>query len=235
MPCNTHSTHDPRWQANTGIDHQGRNQTNGRGRLVVNAGARVRPNIPIIDLQGEPGRDIRTGLAINRSVVDRVFENGAILGENLARISKAIIIGESIPAGTTTAMAFLVAMGYDAWNRMSSASPINPRDLKITVVREALKNAGINRPLEDPLEAVSRIGDPVILAIGAITIGATKQGAKVLLAGGTQMAAVLAFIKHMYKDVLSNVAIGTTKWLVNDRTADLIGLVREIAHVPWPP
>ncbi len=205
----------------------------GAGVLVVNAGARVRPNIPIIDLQGEPGRDIRTGLAINRSVVDRVFENGTILGENLARISKAIVIGESIPAGgTTTAMAFLVAMGYDAWNRMSSASPINPRDLKITVVREALKNAGINRPLEDPLEAVSRIGDPVILAIGAITIGATKQGAKVLLAGGTQMAAVLAFIKHMYKDVLSNVAIGTTKWLVNDRTADLIGLVREIAHVP---
>ncbi len=59
----------------------------GVGVLVVNAGARVRPNIPIIDLQGEPGRDIRTGLAIDRSVVDKVFNNGVILGENLARVS----------------------------------------------------------------------------------------------------------------------------------------------------
>ncbi len=47
------------------------------------------------------------------------------------------------------------------------------------------------------------------------------------------MAAVLAFIKHVDRGgVLNNVAIGTTKWLINDRTADLIGLVREIAHVP---
>lgn len=129
-------------------------------------------------------------------------------------------------------MAFLVAMGYDAWDKMSSASPVNPRELKIAVVREALRNAGINKPLEDPLEAVSRVGDPVIVAMASITIGAAKQGAKVLLAGGTQMAAVLAFIKHADKNALSNVAIGTTRWLVNDRTADLIGLVREIAHVP---
>ncbi|BDR93240.1 nicotinate mononucleotide-dependent phosphoribosyltransferase CobT [Vulcanisaeta souniana] len=204
----------------------------GSGVLVVNAGTRVRPNIPIIDLQGEPGRDIKTGLAINRNVVNRAFDNGVILGENLARVSGAIVIGESIPAGTTTAMAFLVAMGYDAWNKMSSASPVNPRDLKITVAREALKNAGIDKPLEDPLEAVSRVGDPVILAIGAIAIGAARQGAKVLLAGGTQMAAVLAFIKHLDKGTLSNVAIGTTEWLIGDRTADLVGLIREIAEVP---
>ncbi|WP_243679277.1 TIGR00303 family protein [Vulcanisaeta distributa] len=235
MPCNTHSTHDPPdGKPTPALITRAAIKLTGAGVLVVNAGgARVRPNIPIIDLQGEPGRDIRTGLAINHEVVDRVFENGVILGgENLARISEAIVIGESIPAGTTTAMAFLVAMGYDAWDKMSSASPVNPRELKIAVVREALRNAGINKPLEDPLEAVSRVGDPVIVAMASITIGAAKQGAKVLLAGGTQMAAVLAFIKHADKNALSNVAIGTTRWLVNDRTADLIGLVREIAHVP---
>ncbi len=84
-------------------------------------------------------------------------------------------------------MAFLVAMGYDAWNKMSSASPpVNPRDLKIAVVKEALRNAGIDKPLEDPLEAVSRVGDPVIPAMASIAIGAARQGAKVLLAGGTR-------------------------------------------------
>ncbi|MGC8544014.1 MAG: nicotinate mononucleotide-dependent phosphoribosyltransferase CobT [Vulcanisaeta sp.] len=204
----------------------------GAGVLIVNAGVRVRPNIPIVDLQGEPGRDIRTGLAINRGVVDRVFENGIVLGENLARVSKAIVIGESIPAGTTTAMAFLVSMGYNAWSKMSSASPINPRELKIAVVKEALRNAGVDKPLEDPLEAVSRVGDPVVLAMASIAIGAARQGSKVLLAGGTQMAAVLAFIKHVNRSALSNVAIGTTRWLINDKTADLIGLVKEVAEVP---
>ncbi len=84
-------------------------------------------------------------------------------------------------------MAFLVAMGYDAWNKMSSASPVNPRDLKVAVVRDALRNAGIDKPLEDPLETVSRVGDPVILAMASIAIGAARRGgAKVLLAGGTR-------------------------------------------------
>ncbi len=204
----------------------------GAGALVVNAGVRVRPQIPVIDLQGEAGRDIRTGSAISRDVADRVLENGVVLGENLASMGRALVIGESIPAGTTTAMAFLIAMGYDAWYRMSSASPINPRELKLAVVREALRNAGINEPLDDPLEAVSRVGDPVILAMGAIAIGAARRGVRVLLAGGTQMAAVLAFIKHVDRGVLGNVAIGTTRWLMRDKTADLVGLVREIAEVP---
>ncbi|WP_460172680.1 nicotinate mononucleotide-dependent phosphoribosyltransferase CobT [Vulcanisaeta sp. JCM 14467] len=204
----------------------------GAGVLVVNAGVRVRPSIPVVDLQGEAGRDIRTGRAISRDVVDRVFENGLVLGENLGRVGRALVIGESIPAGTTTAMAFLVAMGYDAWNRMSSSSPSNPRDLKVAVVREALRSAGISGSLDDPLETISRVGDPVVLAVGAIAIGAARQGVRVLLAGGTQMAAVLAFIKHVDRGVLGNVAIGTTRWLVGDRSADLVGLVREIAEVP---
>ena len=204
----------------------------GVGVMVANAGVRVRPNIPYIDLQGEPGGDIRRGAALSRGSVERIVENGLVLGHNLGRALDLLMLGESIPAGTTTAMAFLVAMGYDAWNKMSSASPVNPRELKVRVVSEALRNAGISSPLTDPIEAVSRVGDPVIPAMASIAVGASRSGARVILAGGTQMAAVLAFIKAYDKGALGNVAVATTRWIIGDKTADLPGLVNEIAGVP---
>ncbi|WP_238375149.1 nicotinate mononucleotide-dependent phosphoribosyltransferase CobT [Vulcanisaeta thermophila] len=204
----------------------------GAGSIVVNAGAKVKPSIPYVELGGEPGGDIRRGRALNYRVIERIVNNGLVLGESLGRISPSLVIGESIPGGTTTAMAFLVAMGYDAWGKMSSASPVNPRELKIAVVKETLRNAGINEPVTDPLAASSKVGDPVVPAMASIAIGAVRAGAKVLLAGGTQMGAVLAFIKSFSGDALGSIAIGTTRWLVNDKTADLLGLVKEVAQVP---
>jgi uncharacterized protein (TIGR00303 family) len=202
------------------------------GVLVVNAGSRVKPLIPHVDLQGEPGLDIIKSDALRRNVVERMVDNGLVLGENLGRSFRVLIIGESIPAGTTTAMAFLVAMGYDAWHKMSSASPTNPRELKISVVKRALERAGVSKALDDPILAVSKVGDPVIPAIASIAIGAARAESHVILAGGTQMGAVLAFIKAFDKSALSRLAIATTRWLINDKSADLVGLVKEIHPIP---
>ncbi|TRM79022.1 TIGR00303 family protein, partial [Sulfolobus sp. D5] len=104
-------------------------------KLVVNAGSRIIPKIPFIDLQGEPGKDIRKG-AISVESLERVLENGMTLGEELSNYFKTILIAESIPAGTTTAMATLLALGYDAMDKVSSASPENPKELKRRVVEE---------------------------------------------------------------------------------------------------
>jgi len=196
--------------------------------LVVNAGSRIKPRIPYVDLHGEPGRDIRTGSAISKDTVTEVFNNGYTLGKNLARRGSIIVLGESIPAGTTTAMALLVAMGYDAWNKMSSSSPTNPKELKARVVREALVNAKVNIPVKDPLEAVSRVGDPVMLGLSSIALGALERGAHVVLAGGTQMAAALALIRAMERGHRGTVTIATTRWIMEDTNADLLGLVRNI-------
>ena len=129
-------------------------------------------------------------------------------------------------------MAFLVAMGYDAWHKMSSASPVNPRELKISVVKKALERAGVSKALDDPILAVSKVGDPVIPAMASIAIGAARAGSHVILAGGTQMGAVLAFVKSFDKSALSRLAIATTRWLINDKSADLIGLVKEVYPIP---
>jgi NaMN:DMB phosphoribosyltransferase len=52
------------------------------------------------------------------------------------------------------------------------------------------------------------------------------------MAGGTQMTAVLAIINALKPDVLCNVAIGTTRWVVKDSSSDISGIVREIADAP---
>ncbi len=197
--------------------------------LVVCAGCRIKPQIPYVDLGGAPGRDIRTGKALDRDTVTNVLENGRMLGRELAKIFDLVIIGESIPAGTTTTLAFLVALGYDAWNRVSSASPTNPIELKRSVVREALRNAGLETPTSDPIEAVSKVGDPVIVGVSGIATGVLESGKHVLLAGGTQMCAIVAFLRHLGQNLSPDkIAVGTTRWILEDKSSDIVGLLSTI-------
>jgi NaMN:DMB phosphoribosyltransferase len=68
-------------------------------------------------------------------------------------------------------------------------------------------------------------------AFAGLVIGAAAQ-IPVLMAGGTQMSAVLAVVNALKPDVLCNVAIGTTRWVISDRSSDLKGIVAQISDVP---
>ena len=46
------------------------------------------------------------------------------------------------------------------------------------------------------------------------------------------MSAVLAVVNALNPDVLCNVAIGTTRWVISDRSSDLKGIVAQISDVP---
>ena len=46
------------------------------------------------------------------------------------------------------------------------------------------------------------------------------------------MGAVLAVIKALNPNFLDNVAIGTTRWIMTDKTADLKGIITQIADIP---
>ena len=188
-------------------------------RFVINAGSRVKPNLPYVDLGGEPGGDIRKG-SLRKEIVEKIMHNGITLGEELSNSFDFIIIGESIPAGTTTAMAVLAGLGYDALDKVSSASPENPKDLKRKVVLEALKDLPT-----DLMTKLAKLSDPMLLGVSGITLG--FRG-KVLLAGGTQMTAAAAIIKEFNKDKLKDVAIGTTKWIINDNSADILSLAKQV-------
>ncbi|ADX84125.1 nicotinate mononucleotide-dependent phosphoribosyltransferase CobT [Saccharolobus islandicus] len=188
-------------------------------KIVVNAGSRILPKIPYIDLQGEPGKDIRKQ-ALSMEKVNNIIENSIKLGEELSNEYELIMIGESIPAGTTTAMATLLALGYDAMDKVSSASPDNPKELKRKVVEEALRNLPT-----DSLQRLAKVSDPVLLGVAGTSLG--FKG-KILLAGGTQMAAAAAIINEFDKNKLKDITIGTTKWIVEDKFADMLSLAKQV-------
>jgi len=199
--------------------------------FVVSGGLKVKPKAPFIELGGKPGGDIRTGRAVEG--VNEVFERAKILGKNLAKTSDYLVVGESIPGGTTTCLGVLTAMGYDAKGKISSSMPTNPHELKWKVVEEGLKNAGIyfGSLKNKPFKAIATLGDPMMAAFSGLILGAA-EARKVLMAGGTQMAAILAIVKALKPEILKNLAIGTTKWIIEDKASDLKGLINQIAKIP---
>jgi len=199
--------------------------------LVVSGGLRINPHVPFLDLGGKPGGDIRIGKAVDN--VEEILWRAKIAGENLSRIADYLVVGESIPGGTTTALGVLLAMGIDAKRKVSSSMPSNPHELKIKTVEAGLKASKIEfgALAKDPIKAISCVGDPMIAAFAGLVLGAADK-VPALMAGGTQMGAVLAVIEALNPNVLNNVAVGTTRWITTDKTADLKGITTQIADIP---
>jgi uncharacterized protein (TIGR00303 family) len=199
--------------------------------LIVNGGVKVKPQIPYIDVNGSPGRDIRSGDSVDN--VEEVIERAKVVGEQLAKTADYLVIGESIPGGTTTALGVLTALGVDAMGKVSSTLPNNPHGLKADVVSAGLKAAGekFGSLKGDPIKAVSAVGDPMMAALAGLVIGGSRQ-APVLMAGGTQMTAVLAVINALEPKALCNAAIGTTRWVAKDKSSDICGIVKQFSEVP---
>lgn len=200
--------------------------------IVVDAGSKVKPDLPHVSLDLEHGKNIVHGKALEIASVKKAFEKGIELGSKLGTMEH-IVIGESIPAGTTTALGVLLAMGIDARYRVSSSMPENPHALKLFTVEQGMKAAGITfgSLANKPFEAVSHMGDPMIPTVAGIAVGASKHSS-VMLAGGTQMAAVLSFMKAVDRNSLNNTVVGTTKYILDDRSSDIRQLINSVADVP---
>ena len=131
--------------------------------VIVDAGSKIKPDVEYVNLGKEYGRDIRTGKGVLNPL--EIFENAKDLGNELSQRHEMLIIGESIAAGTTTALGVLKALGYEANEKVSGSMPHNPHDLKSKTVDEGLKNAGIKPGEADAMQANGAVGDPTIPAI----------------------------------------------------------------------
>jgi len=195
--------------------------------LVVNSGSKISPKIPYVSFGISYGKNIQHEAALQLFEAQQAFDYGNVLGNQLSKSNDLVVLGESIPGGTTTALGVLTGFGIDANYKMSSSMPTNPHDLKIRVVKEAIKNYNLS-DLKDPFKIVSLLGDPMIPAVAGIATGVIKSGSRVMLAGGTQMAAVLALMASL-KVPLDKICIGTTSYVTNDDNSDLDFLVRSIS------
>jgi len=192
--------------------------------FVVNAGSRVIPKLPCLEIGLEPGKNIAQEPGLDQNSVKKAVEYGRIVGRSLGASTDCLIIGESIPGGTTTALAVMTGFGIQA--TVSSSMPENPIMLKKQTVQSALKRL----ESKDPYDIISQLGDPMIPTVAGI-LGTASESTNVILAGGTQMAAVLAFAKHIGFNE-TNTALGTTSYIINDNMANLVELIKQISDIP---
>ncbi len=219
-------------------------QLTGMPYLFVNAGLRFVPEVPAIYLGAEPGRDIRQGDAVSRP--DAIYASACQIGSQIGKLSGSIIIGESIPGGTTTALGVLTALGYDYG--VSSSFSENPLEIKRDVVRQGISASGItvSDARDDPMRAIASVGDPMMPAVAGMVAGIVSSAGAgsdtcahdcdIILAGGTQMAAVFAIIKHLGLD-MARISIATTKYVYQDRSVDLDAATHDLGcriHVVDP-
>jgi uncharacterized protein (TIGR00303 family) len=198
--------------------------------FIVSGGVKIKPNAPIIDLGGEPGKDLRFRKSVENP--EEIFRRAELIGKSFAKVSDYIIIGESVPGGTTTALAVMLATGVEAEGKVSSSMINNPHKLKSFIVREALKKAGVNfGDLKNkPLKAVSLFGDPMMPAFAGLASGAAEE-IKVIMAGGTQMGAILSILRIENPEALNNIAIGTTRWIIEDKSSDIKGIIKQFGKI----
>lgn len=192
--------------------------------LTINAGSKISPQLPFIETGLSFGKNILTQDAMTDSQVSHAVDYGRIVGRSMASLTDCLIIGESIPGGTTTALAVLRALGFDA--KVSSSIPNNPVELKNQVVDSALERI-IN---DHPYSIIAKVGDPMIPFVAGM-LSSASDVSKVMLAGGTQMTAVLAFASKIGFNE-ENTAIGTTSYITNDESANFKNLVEEISDIP---
>jgi len=196
--------------------------------FYVDAGNKISPVVPHYRVGNGPGADIRTGKAVPWA--GQIIENARRVGKEIASQSEYLIIGETIPAGTTTALGVLMAMGMDVNNYTSSSMQKNPQSLKTSVALEGLKKAGINGPC-DPVTAIEAVGDPMMAATIGLVQGA--RGIPIVLAGGTQMATVAVLLSRMCDLGQYDLSLSTTRWVVEDRSSSLFGILKS-ANVNIP-
>lgn len=192
--------------------------------LVINAGSKISPQLPFIQTGLNFGKNISVESAMSDSQIAQAVDYGRIVGRSLASMTDCLIIGESLPGGTTTALAVLKGLGFNA--KVSSSIPNNPVDLKNRIVDSALERLTSNQPYH----VVANVGDPMIAFVTGM-LSSASEISKVMLAGGTQMTAVLAFASKIGFNE-DNTAIGTTSYITNDESANFKTLVSEIADIP---
>jgi uncharacterized protein (TIGR00303 family) len=192
----------------------------------LNLGLEVTPKInyfKIHEFNIQPSKSIDTGALIDAM---NIFQKGLEFGQNYTPLGNYIILGESVPSGTTTALATALALGYDCKNKFSSSFKNDPTDIKNKVVNQALLNI---QSSDDIFSILGKVSDNMIIFNAGFILGLNNK-LPILLAGGTQMASVLLVVNKILETMegnlnSSNLALCTTKWVYEDKNSDIEGLL----------
>ncbi len=200
--------------------------------VIVPLGIGVKPyfnHLVVEDRNLGPSNCLTTGKSMTKERVINLYERGLKLGISS---KQPILISESVPGGTTTAQAVMEAFGLRVSNLVGSSLFKAPRELRRKVVQKGLLNANLKTDF-DSFDVLAAVGDPFQAFSMGLLIGARLAKQPVILAGGSQMLAVISlvleFLDVKNKDeLIEDVFIATTRWLVKDNSLnDLLNLINE--------
>ena len=190
---------------------------------VLDLGLRVKPKVKKLYNFGMKESDsVKTGANIDAK---EIINKGIEFAKSYKLQNDYILLGESTPAGTTTAYAVGKALGYKADGYFSSSFLNTPSSLKQEIVDEACDRV----KEKDIYEKLSFVADNMLLFNAGFVSEFSKKGL-VVLGGGTQMAGVLLIIDALKLDINpQNVSLMTTKWVVQDTNSNLKGLLEQLS------
>jgi len=176
------------------------------------------------------------GMEPSQSIVNNAFINARCLffkgvdaAKNYTPKSGTLILAESTPSGTTTANAALNALGYNCEGMFSSSFKEAPLSIKEQTISSALLH--VNDAMSN-LEKLSCVGDNMLIFCAGFILEASQRYS-VILAGGTQMAALLLIAQKLSGDFhmhynSDNLALCTTAWVAKDQNSNILGLLDQL-------
>ena len=203
------------------------------GRIeLLDLGLEVKPKIDYFKIHKfdiEPSQSIAKGANIKAQAI---FQKGVEFGQHYECQDEYIILGESVPSGTTTAMATAIGLKYKIEECFSSSFKEVPNDIRKTTLQLALSHLDDKN---DIFQTLSNVSDNMLIFNAGFIFGLNNR-IPIVLAGGTQMACVLLIVDRVLKLMggtmeSSNLALCTTKWVAKDENSDIKAIL-ELLHIP---
>jgi len=213
--------------------------------LVVDLGAPVAPAVPHLRLPGSlaasPARCLSSGAALAPERVLGLLATGRRWGQRLARAGVPVVLAECVPGGTSTAQALLQGLGVEAAGLVSGSLRTPAHALKAALVQRGLRTAGLLEPPASTaaapavLAVAAAVGDPMQVLAAGLLQAAAAGNLPLLLAGGSQMAAVLALALALTPEphrphLLTKAAVVTTAWVAGEPHSNLTALLSRIGQ-----
>jgi uncharacterized protein (TIGR00303 family) len=218
---------------------------------VVDLGCAVAPAIPHLRLPGlesaGPAACLSTGQAMAPERVAALLARGRHWGRAWLRRwggRRPLLLAECVPGGTSTALAVLQGLGVDAAGLVSGSLREPAHQLKARLVVEGLARGLGAGPWSqaqgqdlhhqaDPLAVLAAVGDPMQALAAGLVLEAGAAGVPLLLAGGSQMAAVLALalalaVPPARPAIAAASSVATTAWVADESGSDLALLLERI-------
>jgi uncharacterized protein (TIGR00303 family) len=206
--------------------------------VVVDLGCSESPAVPHLRpaaaAAGGPAACLSGGRALAPVRVEALLALGRRWGQGLVAAGRPLLIAECVPGGTSTAQALLSGLGLEVAGLVSGSLRTPVHDLKRSLVSRGLAAAQLPAGAP-PAAVVAALGDAMQPLAASLTLHATMAGLPVLLAGGSQMAAVLALALAMATPdqrtaLTAHAAVVTTAWVAEENESDLARLLERIGR-----